>query len=71
LAKKIQQNSVDAMPPHIEAMLRKFPAMAEAARYGVDIPMLLDNLKLSISQRIEQLQAAVDLADKLKDAQNL
>ena len=68
---KKQQNSTEAMPPHIEAMLKQYPALAEAARYGVDIPLLLDNLKRPISERIRRLQAAADLADKLQNAQKL
>jgi hypothetical protein len=59
------------LPPHIEAMLKDNPALAEAARNGVDIPLLLDNLKLPVSQRIERLQAAVDLVEKLQNAQNI
>jgi hypothetical protein len=66
-----ERNSTEAMGPEIAAMLKQYPALAEAARYGVDIPLLLDNLKLSVSERIGRLQAAADLAEKLRNARNL
>lgn len=71
MAKKIRQNSVDTMPPHIEAMLKDNPALAEAARYGVDIPQLLDNLKRPISERLRRHQAALNAMLKLRKARLL
>jgi hypothetical protein len=54
------------MPPHIKAMFEECPALAEAARYGVDIPLLLDNLNRPISERIRRLQAASDAIQCLR-----
>lgn len=65
-----QQGQNESLPLHIEAMLKDCPALAEAARYGVDIPLLLGNLKLSVTERIQQLQAAADLAEELRKAIN-
>ncbi|MBM4103663.1 MAG: hypothetical protein FJ263_06360 [Planctomycetes bacterium] len=59
------------MPPEIAAMLKDCPALAEGVRSGIDIPLLLDNLKLSYSERISQLQAAADLVEKLQHARNI
>jgi hypothetical protein len=66
-----QQNSVETMPPEIAAMLKECPALAEAARYGVDIPMLLDNLNRPISERIRRHQAALNAMNKLRNARFL
>jgi len=52
-------------------MLKDCPALAEGVRSGIDIPLLLDNLKLSYSERISQLQAAADLVEKLQHARNI
>jgi hypothetical protein len=66
-----QQNSTEAMGPEIATMLKQYPALAEAARYGVDIPLLLDNLKLSVSERIARHQAALNAMKKLRNARLL
>jgi hypothetical protein len=62
-----QQNSTEAMGPEIAAMLKQYPALAEAARHGVDIPLLLDNLKLSVSERIARLQANVNTIQQFQE----
>ena len=59
------------MPPHIEAMLKQYPALAEAARYGVDISLLLSNLRLSVSERIRRHQAALNAITSIRNAKNL
>ena len=59
------------MPAHIRALLQKYPALAEAARYGVDIPLLLDNLNRTVSQRIRRNQAALNAVIQLRNAKLL
>ncbi len=66
-----QQNSAEVMPPEIAAMLKQYPALAEAARYGVDIPLLLDNLKRPVSERIRRHQAALNATQQLQKAKSL
>lgn len=68
---KKQQNYAEAMPPEIAAMLKHYPALAEAARYGVDIPLLLDNLKRPVSERIARHQAALNAMKKMRNARLL
>lgn len=45
----------------IEALLKEYPALFEAVWHGVDITLLPDNLKLSISERIHRLQKILTL----------
>jgi hypothetical protein len=71
MAKDGKQNPVEMMGPEIAAMLKDCPALAEGVRSGIDIPLLLDNLKLSYSERIGRLQAAADLVEKLQNARNI
>jgi len=39
-----------------------------AADYGIDVSMLADNLKRSVTERIRRHQIALDTADKLRKA---
>jgi hypothetical protein len=71
MAKDSKQNFTEAMGPEIAAMLKQCPALAEAARYGVDIPLLLDNLKRPVSERIARHQAALNAMKKLRNARLL
>jgi hypothetical protein len=66
-----QRDLVEALPPHIAQLLKKSPAMAKAARYGVDIALLLDNLKRSMAQRIHRHQMALNAIKKLRNARPL
>jgi hypothetical protein len=66
-----QQNSTEAMGPEITAMLKQYPALAEAARYGVDIPLLLDNLKRPVSERLARHQAALNAIQQIQKAKFL
>lgn len=66
-----QPDFIETMPPHIEAMLEEYPALAQAAGYGVDIPLLLDNLKRPILERIRRHQAALNAMNKLRKARLL
>jgi hypothetical protein len=58
-------------PPHIAQLIRKYPALTRAARYGVDIGLLLDNLRRPISERIRRNQAALNAIKKLRNARLL
>jgi hypothetical protein len=66
-----RQNPVEDMPQDIEGLLKRYPALADAARYGVDIPLLLSNLRLSVSQRIRRHQAALNAINSIRNAKNL
>jgi hypothetical protein len=68
MAEKKSIKSVETLPPHIKALLKKYPALAEAARYGVDIGLLLDNLKRPVSERIRRHQAALNAMNQLRNA---
>ena len=71
MAEKKSMKSVETEPPHIKSLLKKYPALAKAARYGVDIGLLLDNLKRPVSERIHRHQAALNAMNKLKKAKPL
>jgi hypothetical protein len=71
MPKKKPVKPIEEQPPHIMALLKKYPAMAEAAKYGVDIALLLDNLKRPVSQRIRRNQEALNAMDKLRKAKLL
>jgi hypothetical protein len=49
-------------------MLKRFPMLAEAARNGIDVQMLLDNLKRPISERIRRHGIALDAMMRLQKA---
>jgi hypothetical protein len=68
MAEKKSKKPVEAESPHIKALLKNNPALAEASRYGVDIGLLLDNLKQPISERIRRNQAALNAMNKLRNA---
>ena len=66
-----KQNFVVDMPQEIEGLIKRYPAVAEAARYGVDISLLLSNLRLSVSERIRRHQAALNAITSIRNAKNL
>lgn len=52
----------------------KYPKAVEiqaAADYGIDISMLIDNIRRSYSERIKRHQIALNTAGKLKRARRL
>ena len=52
----------------------KYPEAAEiqaAVDYGIDISMLVDNIRRSYSERITRHQIALNTADKLRKARRL
>ena len=63
--------TMDKKPDQLDELLRRCPSLAEARRQGVDVHMLLDNLKRPISERIRRHQAALNTMLKLQKAQRL
>jgi hypothetical protein len=63
-----QKPAAENESPDIEALLKKYPALAEAAKYGVDVGLLLDNLRRPIPERIRRHQAALNAMEKLRKA---
>jgi hypothetical protein len=51
-----------------DEMLRRFPMLAEAARSGVDIKMLMDNLKRPVGERIRRHGIALSTIKRLQRA---
>lgn len=49
----------------------KDDALSNARKHGVDIQMLRDNLKRSVSERIRRHQIALDTCHKLRNAKKL
>ena len=47
--------------------LKAYPALAAARDYGVDIQMLLDNLKRPVSERIRRHNIALQTIKKLQN----
>jgi hypothetical protein len=66
-----QREPVGHIPPHIVQLLKKSPALAKAARYGVDIPLLLDNLRRPVSERIRRHQSILNSINKLRNAMHV
>jgi hypothetical protein len=71
MSRNKQRVQVEPIPPHIEKLLKKNPALANAARYGVDIALLLDNIRRPVSERIRRHQAALNAIKKLRNARPL
>ncbi|MCK5565371.1 MAG: hypothetical protein KAJ07_09005 [Planctomycetes bacterium] len=46
-------------------------ALSNAREHGVDIQMLKDNLKRSVSERIRRHRIALDMYNKLRNAKKL
>lgn len=40
--------------------------IAEAVRYGLDLTLVVENLRLTPQQRLENLQGAMDSVEKLR-----
>ncbi|MGD0077139.1 MAG: hypothetical protein ABSB91_00775 [Sedimentisphaerales bacterium] len=71
MSRNKQRVQVEPIPSHIEKLLKKNPALVRAARYGVDIALLLDNLRRPVSERIRRHQAALNAIKKLRNARPL
>jgi hypothetical protein len=55
-------------PNHKGKAVRKKDALSAARDYGIDIEMLRDNLKRSVSERIRRHQIALNTLTKLRKA---
>jgi hypothetical protein len=71
MTEKKSKKSVESLPPHIKAILKENPALADAARYGVDVGLLLDNLRRPVSERIRRNQASLNAIKKMRNARLL
>ncbi len=71
MAENKSMKFVETIPPHIKALFKKYPSLAKAARYGIDIGQLLDNLKHPVSERIRRHQAALNAMNRLRNARPL
>lgn len=51
-----------------EKLLNPLPGskIAEAVRYGLDLTLVVENLRLTPQQRLENLQGAMDSVEKLR-----
>lgn len=55
----------------IETLMQKYPAVAKAAAEGVDISLLLTNLRLTVAERIQRHQMALDTLNQLRRVKKL
>jgi Flp pilus assembly protein TadB len=62
---------MDKKSMELEELLKHCPSLAEAQRQGIDVRMLLDNLRRPIAERIRRHQAALDMILKLQKAKRL
>jgi hypothetical protein len=53
-----------------EILLARYPGLAKAKQYGIDIVMLYDNLQRPVIERIRRHQIALDTFKKLHNAAN-
>ncbi len=54
-----------------DSLIKNIPELAAAQEYGVDVHMLIANVKRSIAERIERHQIALDTFDELRGAKLL
>ena len=66
-----EQQYTECSFDEIEALAAKHPEIAEAIEFGVDIRMLIDNLKRPVAERIRRLQNALETFNKLQNAKKL
>lgn len=55
----------------IEMLMQKYPAVAQAVAEGVDVSLLLANLRLTVAERIHRHQMALDTLNQLRRAKKL
>lgn len=55
----------------IETLTQKYPAVAQAVAEGVDVSLLLANLRLTVAERIRRHQMALDTLNQLRKAKKL
>ena len=55
----------------IETLIQKYPAVAQAVAEGVDVSLLLANLRLTVAERIQRHQMALDTLNQLRKAKFL
>ncbi len=67
--KKAEQSH--GIPSDRSELRRQFPALAAAADLGIDIHMLLDNLQLSVSERIRRHDIALNTMLALQKARKI
>jgi hypothetical protein len=61
----------ESLPPELEKFWRTddgLTASERAAAYGIDLSLIDDNLRLSPSERMDRNDAAIDLANSLREA---
>ena len=66
-----EQQYTECSLDEIEVLAAKYPEIAEAIEFGVDIGMLIDNLKRPVAERIRRLQNALETFNKLQNAKKL
>lgn len=55
----------------LDSLIARIPELAEARDYGVDVSMLLANLKRPVIERIKRHQIALDTFYKLQNARKI
>jgi len=55
----------------LDSLIARIPELAEARDHGVDISMLLANLKRPVIERIKRHQIALDTFQKLQNARKI
>jgi hypothetical protein len=72
MPKKDTNTSVDnediSPSESVSDLIKRIPEVAQARDYGVDIPMLLDNLNRPVIERIKRHQIALETFEKLRKA---
>jgi hypothetical protein len=61
----------ESLPPELEKFWRTDDGLTAAERaeaYGIDLSLIDDNLRLSLSERLERNDAAVALVNSLAEA---
>ncbi len=58
----------DSVLADLDGLIARYPALAEAAAYGIDISLLIDNLRRPVKERIRRHQQALNAIQQLRKA---
>ncbi len=61
----------DSVLEDLDGLIARYPALAEAAAYGIDISLLIDNLRRPVEERIRRHQQALNAIQQLRKAKSI
>ncbi len=61
----------DSILEDLDGLIARYPALTEAAAYGIDISLLIDNLRRPVEERIRRHQQALNAIQQLRKAKRI